>query len=195
MCGGSWLQRANKVTELLRFDGIKKAIMRKIVLSFALLLAHTGLVSAAPEPTPLGAFADWEAYSYRTGTAPVCYIIAKPTNSESSRNNSKRDQVYFMVTHWPGRKVFGEVSTIIGYPFKEGSEAKLMVGDESYELPTNGDSAWVKMPRDEAQIIAALKEGRSLKVKGMSWKGTETTDTYSLSGFSAAFERINEACK
>jgi hypothetical protein len=172
--------------------------MRKILLPFVLLLAPVtvALTSAwaAPEPTSLGAFVDWEAYSYSTAKAPVCYIIAKPTSSQSSRN-SKRDQVYFMVTHWPGRKVFGEVSTIIGYPFKEGSEAKLQVGEESYELPTNGDSAWVKMPRDEAQIIAALKDGRSLKVKGISWKGTETTDTYSLAGFSAAYERINEACK
>jgi hypothetical protein len=188
------LLRANRVTELLIFKPLEQQIMRKMFYSFALLLVSSGLAGAATEPTPLGAFADWQAFTYRTKTAPVCYIIAKPTDSESTRN-SKRDDVYFMVTHWPGRKVFGEVSTIIGYPFKEGSQAKLQVGDETYELPTDGDSAWVKLPRDEAQVIAALKDGRTLKIKGTSERGTQTVDTYSLSGFSAAFDRINEACK
>jgi hypothetical protein len=193
-CRGIIGVSANRVTELLRFERLEQQAMRKTFFSFALLLLSSGLASAATEPTPLGAFADWQAFTYRTAKAPVCYIIAKPSGSESSRN-SKRDDVYFMVTHWPGRKVFGEVSTIIGYPFKEGSQAKLQVGDETYELPTDGDSAWVKLPRDEAQVIAALKDGRTLKIKGTSERGTQTVDTYSLSGFSAAFDRINEACK
>ncbi len=167
--------------------------MRNLITSLALLLFATPAM-AATDPTSLGAFADWEAYSYKSAASSVCYIMAKPKDTQSSRN-SKRDAVYFMVTHWPGRKVYGEVSTIIGYPFKEGSAAKLQVGEETYELPTNGDSAWVPGPRDEAQIVAALKDGRSLRVRGVSWKGTETVDTYSLAGFSAAMDRINEACK
>jgi hypothetical protein len=40
-----------------------------------------------------------------------------------------------------------------------------------------------------------MKAGKSLKVKGTSWRGTTTEDTYSLVGISAALAAIDKACK
>jgi hypothetical protein len=34
-----------------------------------------------------------------------------------------------------------------------------------------------------------------LSVTGTSWKGTETTDTYSLMGAGKAIDKIDSACK
>jgi len=47
---------------------------------------------------------------------------------------------------------------------------------------------------DETGFVAALKAGSSLVVKGTSGRGTETTDTYSLSGTTAAMQAIDTAC-
>jgi invasion protein IalB len=150
--------------------------------------------AAAGEPVSLGAYGDWQAFTYDSSGNPVCYIFSKPTASDASRR-VKRDEIHFMVSHWPGRQVFGEVSTIIGYPFKEDSVAELKVGDRDYTLPTSGDSAWVQQPAAESEIIASLKNGSALRVRGTSVRGTETTDTYSLNGFTAALSRIDQACK
>ena len=56
-----------------------------------------------------------------------------------------------------------------------------------------GDTAWAE--KDDADIVAAMKDGKTLKVSGTSWKGTETTDSYSLAGISAAIDEIDSACK
>ena len=60
---------------------------------------------------------------------------------------------------------------------------------------TNGDGAWADTTAKEKQIVAAMKNGTKLSVTGTSWKGTETTDNYSLSGITAAMDKIDSACK
>ena len=47
----------------------------------------------------------------------------------------------------------------------------------------------------EKKIVTAMKQGQKFTVRGTSWKGTETTDIYSLNGFSAAMDKIDSSCK
>ena len=88
-----------------------------------------------------------------------------------------------------------EASTIIGYPFKKESSVELSVDDVKFTMFTNADGAWADSPGTEKQIVAAMKAGKVLKVKGTSWRGTETEDTYSLNGVTAAMDAIDGACK
>jgi hypothetical protein len=163
-------------------------------LALTLLLGFSGLAQAEGEPQQIGAFDDWLAYSYDAADSKVCYVSSTPTSSEPK--NAKRDPAFFLVTHMPGRKppVRGEVSTIIGYPFKEGQTVKLTIDDESYEMFSKGDTAWVDTGTDK-KIVAAMKAGKTLKVEGTSWRGTQTVDNYSLNGISAALAAIDKACK
>jgi Invasion associated locus B (IalB) protein len=165
------------------------------IMCAGLVAASSGAaVGATSEPESFGSFGDWEAYHYTSADSIVCYVYSTPKKSESPRK-VKRDPIYFMITNWPGRKIKGQISTIIGYPFKEDSVVRLAIDAQSYDLYTNGDTAWADQPETEAQIVKALKTGGSLTVKGTSWKGTETTDTYSLSGLTAAMNKIDTSCK
>lgn len=148
----------------------------------------------AAEPAALGTFGDWNAYTYKAADTKVCYVVAQPKDSQSSKK-VKRDPIFFIVTNMPGRKVAGEVSTIIGYPFKEQSTVEVKVDEAAFKLFTKGDGAWAESSEMERQIVAAMRNGKALSVKGMSWKGTQTTDRYSLTGISAALDKINTACK
>lgn len=163
-------------------------------LAFTLLVALAGAAHAENEPKKIGEFDNWLAYTYDAADSKVCYVSASPSASEPK--NAKRDPAFFLVTHMPGRKppVKGEVSTIIGYPFKEGQPVKLTIDDTSYDMFSKGDTAWVDTGTDK-KIVAAMKAGKSLKVQGTSWRGTETVDTYSLDGISAALSAIDKACK
>lgn len=161
------------------------AALTLIILSSALAYAE--------EPQSLGVFDDWSAYTYKAPDSKVCYVSSSPKGSEPK--NVKRDPTFFLVTHMPGRKVKGEVSTIIGYPFKKETNAELTIDDAKFVLFTNADGAWAESPATEKEIVAAMKAGKSLKVKGTSWRGTQTEDTYSLSGISAALSAIDKACK
>jgi hypothetical protein len=162
----------------------------------ALLMLTIGMTGSArsAEPVPLGVFTDWTAYTYKAPDTTVCYIVSQPKSSDAAKK-VKRDPIFFIVTHMPGRKIHGEVSTIIGYPFKEATMVQLKVGEAEFELFTNGDGAWADTTDKEKKIVAAMKSGQQFSVRGTSWKGTETTDNYSLNGFSAAMDKIDSSCK
>jgi hypothetical protein len=85
--------------------------------------------------------------------------------------------------------------TIIGYAFKKDSTVELKVDDATFELFSNADGAWADTTATEQKIVEAMKTGTSLSLKGTSWRGTETVDTYSLEGVSQALAKIDEACK
>jgi len=177
--------------------------MNQIRHRSATALTLLGLVSAlavtesaraeGTEPEQIGIFDDWAAYNYKAADTKVCYVSSSPKGTEPK--SVKRDPAFFLVTHMPGRKIRGEVSTIIGYPFKKETNAELTIDDAKFTLFTNADGAWADSPATEKQIVAAMKAGQSLKVKGTSWRGTQTIDTYSLNGISAALAAIDKACK
>lgn len=163
-------------------------------LALIFLALSSGFGLAGNEPQEIGVYEDWAAYFFQSGDGKVCYVSSTPKASEPK--SVKRDPAFFLVTHMPGRKppVKGEVSTIIGYPFKEGRPVKLTIDSQSYEMFTKGDTAWVDNGTDK-KIVAAMKAGTSLKVQGTSWRGTETVDSYSLAGISAALAAIDQSCK
>ena len=55
-------------------------------------------------------------------------------------------------------------------------------------------AAWIADGATEQKLIAAMRSGSNMTIKGTSKRGTNTTDTYSLSGASGALDRINQEC-
>ncbi|MGE0210897.1 MAG: invasion associated locus B family protein [Parvibaculaceae bacterium] len=161
-------------------------------LAGAAILGMAG-TAGAQEPSSLGEFSDWAAYTYKSKNGPVCYIVSQPKKSQP--DGVTRDPIFFLITHRPGEKVRNEVNTIIGYPFKKESSATVQVGSDSFELFTSGDGAWSESSARDSAIVAAMKSGQSMTVKGTSWRGTSTTDQYSLAGVSAAMQKIDSTCK
>ncbi|MBI1330099.1 MAG: hypothetical protein GC166_09380 [Alphaproteobacteria bacterium] len=167
---------------------------------FALSIALSALAfpaAAADAPKLLGAFKDWSAYAVGTGSSQVCYAIAKPKSSDPKK--AKRDPIYFMISDWPARKAKGEAQVVPGYPYKDGSTVTAQVGSDKFTFFTKNDgddgSAWVEKPADEQRLIDAMRGGAQVIVTGISRRGTLTKDTYSLSGISAALDRIHQECK
>jgi invasion protein IalB len=95
----------------------------------------------------------------------------------------------------PADKVTNEVSIIIGYPFKPGTEATADVGSTNYALYTQQDGAWIKNATEEARLVEAMRGGQTAVVKGTSAKGTQSTDTFSLKGLAQALDRTGQECK
>jgi Invasion associated locus B (IalB) protein len=147
------------------------------------------------KPALLGQYGEWGAYAASPGGKKVCFVIAKPTSGETNPPNRPRNPVYMFVSTRPTDKVINEVSVIIGYPFKPGSEASAQVGATSFALYTQADGAWIKNATEETQMVDAMRQGQIAVVKGMSAKGTESTDTFSLKGLSQALDRTGEDCR
>jgi hypothetical protein len=147
------------------------------------------------KPTLLGQYGEWGAYTASPGGKKLCFAIAKPTSSETNPPGRPRNPVYMFISTRPADKVTNEVSIIIGYPFKPGTEASAAVGSTSYALYTQQDGAWIKNATEEAQMVDAMRAGQSAVVKGTSAKGTQSTDTFSLKGLAQALDRAAQECK
>jgi invasion protein IalB len=147
------------------------------------------------KPTLLGQYGDWGAYAASPSGKKVCFAIAKPASSETNPPNRPRNPVFMFISTRPADKVVNEVSVIIGYPFKPGTEASVDVGSTDYALYTQQDGAWIKNATEEAQMVDALRGGQSAVVKGASAKGTQSTDNFSLRGLSQALDRVAQDCK
>ena len=147
------------------------------------------------KPTLLGQYGEWGAYTASPGGKKLCFAIAKPTSSQTSPPDRPRNPTYMFISSRPAEKVSNEVSIIIGYPFKPGTEASAAVGSTTYALYTQQDGAWIKNAAEEAQLVDAMRAGQSAAVKGVSAKGTQSTDTFSLKGLAQALDRVGQECK
>jgi hypothetical protein len=152
-------------------------------------------VAGGTKPTLLGQYGDWGAYSATPGGKKVCFAIAKPATSETNPPGKSRNPSYMFISSRPGDKVNNEVSIIIGYPFKPNSDATVAVGSASFALYTQQDGAWIKNAAEEAHLIEAMRGGQNAVLKGMSAKGTQSTDIFSLKGFGQALDRTGQDCK
>ncbi|MBT4773093.1 MAG: hypothetical protein HOL07_08840 [Rhodospirillaceae bacterium] len=159
-----------------------------LVLTVAFLAPSTG---HAQEAKRIGQHGDWDAYTRGTGNSQFCYMVSKP---QTASLQSRRGEIFFLVWHRPGQKEFDVVQVDIGYPFKDASEVEVRIGGDSWSLFTKDESAWAYKQADDVALVAALRKGARMTVKGTSSRNNPTTDSYSLKGTSAAYAAINKAC-
>ncbi|WP_440636329.1 invasion associated locus B family protein [Bradyrhizobium sp. PUT101] len=152
-------------------------------------------VAGGAEPTLIGQFGTWGAYAATPNGKKVCFALAKPSSSKTNPPNRPRDPAYAFVSTRPAEKVNNEVSVMIGYALKPGSESTVEVGGASFAMYTQGDGLWIKNAAEEERMVEAMRKSADLVVKGVSAKGTETTDTFSLKGLAQALDKIAHDCK
>lgn len=162
--------------------------MKRILLSLTLVL-----LPFAAAAKPLGTFGDWMAYVENENGQILCFMLSEPKKAQGKY--TKRGDPYVLVSHRPAENRKNEVSVIAGYTYKSGSEVSVVVdGKSTFKLFTDGDSAWAHDSAADKKIAAAMRRGNTMVIKGTSTRGTLTTDTYSLTGVSAAFKAIDKAC-
>jgi len=147
------------------------------------------------EPTLIGQFGTWGAYTATPNGKKVCFALAKPSSSKTNPANRPRDPAYAFVSTRPAEKVTNEVSIMIGYTLKPGSESTLEVGGATYAMYTQGDGLWIKNAAEEERMVEAMRKSADVVVKGVSTKGTETTDTFSTKGLAQALDRLAQDCR
>lgn len=132
-----------------------------------------------------------------------CWVASTVDTNDASVSRATRDgrvvsvrrgPTLLLVSYWPNLERMGEVSFTGGYPFADGSTVTLRIGDASFELFTEGEMAWAASPQDDQRIITAMKRGADAVLTARSARGTQTQDTFSLIGFTAAVEDAEARC-
>ena len=170
--------------------GLKRVYIFKII--FIINLFFCFLNSTIAISKQLLSVKDWKAYSEGEAKNKACMVVSIPLKHEG--DYTKRGDIFAIITHLPGQNKWNEFSIVSGYNYKAGSNPDIQIGDLKLQLFTSGSRAWSFSVRDDLKIINAMKTSLKMKVVGTSSRGTITTDTYSLLGFSKAYQRINQEC-
>ncbi len=177
----------------------ERQMIPRVLLLIGVLVASTSWAaaqSAAPAPTLINTFKAWGAYYSTEGNDKVCFAAATPQSSKYSRTVSSRGDTYFMITTIPAKNIRNEASTIIGFPFKAGSDVTANVDGTDFKMFFNdaaGETSWA-IPDQEAALIEAMKKGAKMTVTSTSSRGTGVSDFYSLSGITAALDAVAKQC-
>lgn len=171
--------------------------MKEVIVRLAAGLAIGGFLlagsAAAQNPTPLiDNPGKWGAFTVKEKDGTACYLAGKP--DDMAPDNVNRGPVWLLVTHRPHRQVSHEVSIYIGYPFKKDSTVTVDIDGKKLEMFTDGETAWARDAAADRILTQAMRDGLKLVVQGISSRGTNTTDQYSLKGFTRAHNAINDAC-
>ena len=177
----------------------KIELMLKITKSirvFTFFIAISFVATAAfAEPKEMLVSKKWGAYRYDNDGKRVCFISSVPTKSEGKYDRNNRGDVRVFVSHGPGKAERDVVQVIAGYRYKPQSDVSMTIDGKNFKLFTIEDRAYAESEEDDRRIITLMKRGSRMTVVGISSRGTKTTDTYSLSGFTKTKAVIDKTCK
>ena len=165
---------------------------RPLLALCAVLLAFPVTGALAQSVTAIGDFKDWSAYSASEGAGAVCFAMSKPTTIDPQPDGYT--QAYLYLTHRPAENVSNELNLVAGFEFAPDQPATLSVGGKSFELFTQKDAAWLLDASKNDDLAGAMRAGQSVVVQGTSDKGILVSETFSLSGATAASKAIDAGC-
>ncbi len=168
----------------------------RAVCAAAMTLAVSA-ASAQESSNRVATMTDWSVFT--EGTPKECWGVSSPKETVNSKNGQpvsvRRGDILLFVTFRPGNGARGEVSFTGGYPFANGSTIKMNIDGTDYDLFTDGEWAWPASAEADAGVLAAMKRGTTATLSAASGRGTETKDTFSLRGFTAAMTEAETRCK
>ena len=160
-----------------------------IILTFYLIF---GIASAEDNLKSLGKFKDWESFVFVQEESKVCFAQSIPVVRAPKK--FKRDSSRLFVSFRPGENIKNEVSVTNGYEFKQKAPVTAKSGKKVYDLFSKGRFAWVVDNKDEAKLIVTMKKASRLMIIGNSDTGNQTTDHYSMMGFTKAYNSAKKNC-
>lgn len=138
---------------------------------------------------------DWNVFVEET--PKECWGVSKPTETVNTRDGQpvsvRRGDIFFFVTFRPGETPVPSFTG--GYPFAPDSTVEIAIDGATFQLFPDAEWAWPGSAEDDATLLKAMKQGTTAVLTGRSGKGTQTVDTFSLRGFTAAMEDAAKRCQ
>ena len=140
----------------------------------------------------VGKFKDWESFVLLNEGVKVCFAQSIPIVRAPKK--LKRDPSRLFVSFRADENIKNEVSVTNGYEFKPKTPVAAKSGKKTYDLFSKGKFAWLVDNEDEVKLITTMKKASRLMIIGNTNKGDQTTDHYSMMGFTKAYNTAKKSC-
>ncbi len=162
---------------------------KKIFIILILVIFSMNAFAVTPRST--GKYKNWESFVAETDKGKICFAQTVPTKRAPAA--VKRDKSKLFVTFRPSEEIKDEVSLTSGHNYKTSS-VTVRSGKRKYSFFSQKDFAWLLDDQEEKKFIQLMKKATDIIVKARTTKGAETTDHYSMMGFTKAYNTAKKAC-
>jgi len=164
-------------------------VKKIIIILFMTFLFASGAIANTPKSS--GKYKNWESFILTTDKGKVCFAQTKPVKRAPAA--IKRNESRIFVTFRPNENVKDEISVTSGHTYKN-STVSAKSGKSNYSFFSQGNFAWLLDENEEKKFIKLMKRATDLMIKGKTKDGAETTDHYSMMGFTKAYNTAKKTC-
>ena len=164
-------------------------LFKKILILVYLLIFSSNTFANTPRST--GKYKNWQSFTAETDEGKICFAQTLPTKRAPAA--VKRGKSKLFVTFRPSENIKDEISITSGHIYKT-STVTAKSGKRSYSFFSKENFAWILDDQDEKKFIRLMKKATDVIVKARTVKGAETTDHYSMMGFTKAYNAAKKNC-
>ena len=164
-------------------------LFKKIFILILLTLFSFSVNANTPKST--GKYKNWESFTAQTDNGKICFAQTVPTKRAPA--SIKREKSKLFVTFRPSEDIKDEVSLTSGHDYKS-STVMASSGKKRYSFFSQKSFAWLLDDQEERNFIKLMKRATNLIIKARTTKGAETTDHYSMMGFTKAYNTAKKTC-
>ena len=164
-------------------------LLKKILIIIAFTLFSLDAFANTPKST--GKYKNWESFTVETDKGKICFAQTLPTKRAPAA--IKREKSKLFVTFRPSENIKDEISITSGHGYKS-STVTASSGKRRYSFFSQKNFAWLLDNQEEKKFIQLMKKATDVIVKARTIKGAETTDHYSMMGFTKAYNTAKKTC-
>ena len=164
-------------------------LLKKIFIFLILIVFSSNDLAVTPRST--GKYKNWESFVAETDKGKICFAQTVPTKRAPAA--VKRDKSKLFVTFRPSEEIKDEVSLTSGHNYKTSS-VTASSGKRRYSFFSQKEFAWLLDDQEEKKFIQLMKKATDIIVKARTTEGAETTDHYSMMGFTKAYNTAKKTC-
>ena len=164
-------------------------LFKKILIIITITVFSLNAFANTPRST--GKYKNWESFVAETDKGKICFAQTVPTKRAPAA--IKRDKSKLFVTFRPTEDIKDEVSITSGHDYKS-STVTASSGKRKYSFFSQKGFAWLLDDQEEKGFIKLMKKATNVIIKARTTSGAETTDHYSMMGFTKAYNTAKKTC-
>ena len=164
-------------------------LFKKIFIIITITVFSINAFANTPRST--GKYKNWESFVAETDKGKICFAQTIPTKRAPAA--IKRDRSKLFVTFRPTEDIKDEVSITSGHDYKS-STVTASSGKRKYSFFSQKNFAWLLDDQEEKGFIKLMKKATNVIIKARTTNGAETTDHYSMMGFTKAYNTAKKTC-
>ena len=164
-------------------------LFKKILIIITITVFSLNAFANTPRST--GKYKNWESFVAETDKGKICFARTIPTKRAPA--SIKRDKSKLFVTFRPTEDIKDEVSITSGHDYKS-STVTASSGKKKYSFFSQKSFAWLLDDQEEKGFIKLMKKATNVIIKARTTNGAETTDHYSMMGFTKAYNTAKKTC-